>query len=271
MCQLAVHHQLVTAEPFPKRSTGSFLLVFRHIQRQGLIFRPISPAHGLVLPYPSFMLHRCKNGGVTLSEMRHHAVPHRLVGIEAMDRIQISGKISGPVDGRQLILQRERVEFFLHLLLTGIRRQVSGVKRQRKIVQMQEAAVREIRAFSLLITFPYNRFYRQRDQGGIHDFLDIRCKPLLLSCHVAVCLEPRFLSRSRGAAPRFISAVESFDFCSLRRIIRIDGVDCIAGKIKRGVHGMELRSGIAPISRTVPALQFITQHQQPGQRMEHRL
>ena len=116
MGQPAVHHQLVTAEPFPKRSTGSFLLVFRHIQRQGLIFRPISPAHGLVLPYPPFMLHRGKYGRVLCTKAGDPLKIHRLIRIEASDCVQVGSKIPGASQGGEPVFQRAGVEFFLHLL-----------------------------------------------------------------------------------------------------------------------------------------------------------
>ena len=86
------------------------------------------------------MFHRRKDRGIPGPEVCDHFVVHRLVRIEAVDRIKIAGKMPGAVERGELVFQRERGKLLLHLFPAGTLRHISGMQRNGKIVQVEEIA-----------------------------------------------------------------------------------------------------------------------------------
>ena len=132
---------------------------------------------------------------------------------------------------------------------------------------MKEIAGGEIRVLALSIHLPRAGNNRERNIREIHDLLNIRRKPLLLLCHIAVSFQSRRFTRLPVVLPFSVSRLESVDLLLLVLVIIIDRVNRIVIEIKVRRHRMQLAAGIAPVCRAIPALQFVTEHQQKRQRI----
>ena len=84
---------------FAQRSSRFFGFFRRDVQTDNSIVLPETPAHGDMLPYPALMLHGGKDGGLARGEARHHRIVYGLVGVEAVDGVQVAREVFGAVHG----------------------------------------------------------------------------------------------------------------------------------------------------------------------------
>ena len=269
--ECSVHRQFMAAHLFPDHL--AVIARLRRIRfdpgrkRNVFIILSVDPSHHLVLPDPSLMFKRREDGRLFRRKLRHHFKIYRFVGIETVDRVQITAEILGPVNSGELIFKRKSLELLLQFLRRSVLFLVPAVQGYGKIVQMQEIAGRQEDMLILSLVALGIRNYVQRNVCRVHDLFNIRSKALLLLRHIAVSLEPRGISLFTACLPRLIFFAEFVDLILLRLVIVVARMDRVAAEVKIYRHRVELCAGVAAISRSVPALQLIAKHQHVRQRV----
>ena len=87
---------------------------------------------------------------------------------------------------------------------------------------------------------------------------------LLFGGGIAVILEAGRLGSVILFLPGKILLPEVVDLLSLFQVIVVDAVNRVAGEMEIGGHRMKFGPGIPPVCGTVPALQFVAEHEQVG-------
>lgn len=121
MCQdflfggIGVHGQLMMAKLLAECPAGGFFVFFGLENEQGFIFVSLPPAGQLMIPHPTDVLHGGKDRNHLRGEGLQDVEIHGLVGIEAVNGVQIAGKAADLVDVQELVFQREGIELGLEL------------------------------------------------------------------------------------------------------------------------------------------------------------
>ena len=256
--RLAVHNETVTPQ----------LLAQCAAERDRISPFPVHPAHGMVLADPSLVLERGDDLSLIAREFRNRHEIHGPVRIEAVNGVQIPVKRPRAVYPGKLVFERGRGEFLLGFLRRSTLGHIPRVQRHGKIVQMQEAAAREISVLARTVDAAECRLHLQKRPIEVHDLFDIRNESRGLARHIAVGFEPRLLTLPAGQDPGIVFSVIFVDLSLIVLIVVIDGADISAGKIKVHVHGVQLRARAAAVGFAVPALKLVAEHQHPRQRMQ---
>ena len=144
---------------------------------------------------------------------------------------------------------------------------IARIQRHGKIIQVQEITCRKVGVFALSIYCTGAGNDREGNIRKVHDLFDIRSKPLLLLCHIAVSFQAGRFAHFAVVFPFAVPDLESVDFFLFVLVEIINCMDRIVLKIKIRRHRMQLGTGIPAVSCAIPALQLVAEHEKECKRM----